>query len=124
MVIRQETTAIESLLTIEGIRFLFTSMVSNFSDFSVVAVILVAMLGVGVAEESGLMGALIRKLVSRRTALGDHVDHRVRRDDLERRLRRRLPHPDPLAAQPSSASASIHWPDWPQPTREWRPDSV
>ena len=63
LVIREETTEIESLLSLDGIRFLFTSLVSNFSSFSVVAVILVAMIGVGVAEESGLMGALIRKLV-------------------------------------------------------------
>jgi aminobenzoyl-glutamate transport protein len=61
--IKQETTAIKSLLSVDGLRFLFTSFVSNFSSFSVVAVILVAMLGVGVAEEAGLMGALIRKLV-------------------------------------------------------------
>lgn len=63
LVIKTETTKIKSLLTIDGIRFLFTSFVENFSSFSVVAVILVAMLGVGVAEEAGLMGALIRKLV-------------------------------------------------------------
>jgi aminobenzoyl-glutamate transport protein len=63
LVVRKETTKIQSLLSIDGIRFLFTSFVDNFSSFSVVAVILVAMLGVGVAEESGLMGALIRKLV-------------------------------------------------------------
>jgi aminobenzoyl-glutamate transport protein len=62
-VIKQETTEIKSLLSVDGVRFLFTSFVSNFSGFSVVAVILVAMLGVGVAEEAGLMGALIRKLV-------------------------------------------------------------
>ena len=61
--IKQETTEIKSLLSVDGVRFLFTSFVSNFSGFSVVAVILVAMLGVGVAEEAGLMGALIRKLV-------------------------------------------------------------
>ncbi len=61
--IKTETTRIESLLSLNGIRFLFTSLVDNFAGFSVVAVILVAMLGVGVAEESGLMGALIRKLV-------------------------------------------------------------
>jgi aminobenzoyl-glutamate transport protein len=53
VVIRTETTKIKSLLSIDGIRFLFTSFVGNFSSFSVVAVILVAMLGVGVAEESG-----------------------------------------------------------------------
>ncbi len=61
--IREETIAIQSLLTAEGIRFIFTSFVSNFANFSVVAVIFVAMLGVGVAEEAGLMAALIRKLV-------------------------------------------------------------
>jgi aminobenzoyl-glutamate transport protein len=61
--IREETIAIQSLLTADGIRFIFTSFVSNFANFSVVAVIFVAMLGVGVAEEAGLMAALIRKLV-------------------------------------------------------------
>jgi aminobenzoyl-glutamate transport protein len=52
-VIKQETTEIKSLLSVDGVRFLFTSFVSNFAGFSVVAVILVAMLGVGVAEEAG-----------------------------------------------------------------------
>lgn len=61
--IKQQTIAIQSLLSVEGLRFIFTSFVSNFASFSVVAVILVAMVGVGVAEESGLMGALIRKTV-------------------------------------------------------------
>ena len=55
LVVREETTKIESLLTGSGVRFLFTSFVSNFAGFSVVAVIFVAMIGVGVAEEAGLM---------------------------------------------------------------------
>ncbi len=63
VVIVQKTTEVESLLSIDGIRFLFSSFVSNFAGFGVVAVIFVAMMGVGVAEESGLMAALIRKLV-------------------------------------------------------------
>ena len=50
-------------MTVDGIRFIFTSFVNNFANFSVVAVIFVAMIGVGVAEEAGLMAALIRKLV-------------------------------------------------------------
>ena len=61
--IEQRTIAIRSLLTRDGIRFLFTSFVSNFAGFGVVAVTLVAMAGVGVAEHAGMMGALIRKLV-------------------------------------------------------------
>ena len=63
MEIVQETTEIESLLSADGIRFLFSSFVNNFASFSVVAVVFVAMIGVGVAEEAGLMAALIRKLV-------------------------------------------------------------
>ncbi len=47
----------------EGIRFLFSSFVANFAGFGVVAVTLVAMAGVGVAEDAGMMGALIRWLV-------------------------------------------------------------
>ncbi|MCA9990257.1 MAG: AbgT family transporter [Ardenticatenaceae bacterium] len=61
--IKEQTIAIQSLLTVDGLRFIFTSFVANFASFSVVAVILVAMVGVGVAEEAGLMGALIRKIV-------------------------------------------------------------
>jgi aminobenzoyl-glutamate transport protein len=61
--IREETLGIKSLLTVDGIRFIFTSFVQNIADFSVAAVILVAMIGVGVAEKAGMMAALIRKLV-------------------------------------------------------------
>ena len=61
--LEEVTIPIRSLLSVDGIRFLFTSFVSNFAGFSVVSVIFVAMIGVGVAEEAGMMGALIRKLV-------------------------------------------------------------
>lgn len=60
---REETIPIRSLLTMEGIRFIFTSFVGNFAGFSVVAVIFVSMIGIGVAEQAGFMAALIRKLV-------------------------------------------------------------
>jgi aminobenzoyl-glutamate transport protein len=60
-----ETKKVESLLSGDGVRFLFTSMTHNFNDFGVVAVILVVMVGVGLAEESGLIATLIRKLVAR-----------------------------------------------------------
>ena len=48
-----ETIEVKSLLTADGIRFIFTTAVQNFNDFGVVGVILVAMIGVGVAEEAG-----------------------------------------------------------------------
>ncbi len=62
--VRTETFEVEGLLTGDGIRFMFTSFVPNFLGFTAVGVILVAMIGVGVAELSGLVGGLIRKLVA------------------------------------------------------------
>jgi aminobenzoyl-glutamate transport protein len=60
-----ETVRVEGLLTVSGIRYLFTSFVSNFLGFTAMGIILVIMIGVGVAEISGLIASLIRKLVSR-----------------------------------------------------------
>lgn len=61
--IEEVTTAAKSLLTADGMRFMYENVVKNFMDFTAVGVIIVAMLGVGVADASGLIGALIRKLV-------------------------------------------------------------
>lgn len=57
------TTAVRSLLSPEGVRFIFTSVVPNFINFGPVGIILVAMIGIGLAERSGLIQALIRKTV-------------------------------------------------------------
>jgi len=59
----QVTIPVRSLLGSDGIEFFFSSFVANFAGFGVVAVVLIAMAGVGVAEHAGLMGALIRKIV-------------------------------------------------------------
>jgi aminobenzoyl-glutamate transport protein len=61
--IRQETIPVRSLLTVEGIRFIFTSFVANFQNFGVIAVVFIAMMGAGVAEGVELLNVLIRKLV-------------------------------------------------------------
>ena len=58
-----QTTTVRSLLSADGIRFLFSSIVPNFMNFGAVGVIIVAMVGVGVAEESGLIATLVRKIV-------------------------------------------------------------
>ncbi|MFO7548632.1 MAG: AbgT family transporter [Acidimicrobiia bacterium] len=63
-VLREETIPVRSLLSVAGIRFFFSSIVNNLAAFGVIAVILIAMAGVGVAETSGFMAALIRKLVA------------------------------------------------------------
>ncbi len=57
------TTAVRSLISAEGVRFITTSAVRNFVNFGPVGIILVAMIGIGVAERSGLIGAIIRKIV-------------------------------------------------------------
>ena len=62
--IEQSTITAQSLLSRDGIRFMYASMIPNFMSFTAVGLIIVAMIGVGVAEESGLIRALIRKLVA------------------------------------------------------------
>ncbi len=62
--IHTETTRIEGLLTGSGVRFIFTSFTKNFQEFVALTLILVVMIGVGLSEEAGLIGALVRKLVA------------------------------------------------------------
>ena len=62
-IVEERTFDVRNLLSVEGVRFFFTSFVDNFAGFGVVAVVLIAMAGVGVAEHAGLMGALIRRVV-------------------------------------------------------------
>ena len=62
--IETATTTANSLLTVDGIRHIYTRLVPNFLGFSAVGLLIVAMMGVGVAEEAGLVNALIRKLVA------------------------------------------------------------
>ncbi|NJM05663.1 hypothetical protein HC891_04910 [Candidatus Gracilibacteria bacterium] len=63
-IVEEQTFAVRSLLTTEGLRHFFTSFLPNFSGFTVIGVTFLAMLGAGVAEQAGLMNALIRKLVA------------------------------------------------------------
>ena len=63
VIIEEQTFEVKSLLSVEGLRFIFSSFVNNFAGFAVVAVTFIAMAGVGVAEKAGMMGALIRNLV-------------------------------------------------------------
>ncbi|MEE9117485.1 MAG: AbgT family transporter [Calditrichia bacterium] len=52
-----------NLLTVEGLRRILLEMVTNFTSFAPLGIVLVAMLGIGIAESSGLIGAAIRLLV-------------------------------------------------------------
>jgi aminobenzoyl-glutamate transport protein len=61
--IETTTTKLRSLLDADGIRFMYESLVPNFMSFTAVGLMIAAMVGAGVAEASGLINALIRKLV-------------------------------------------------------------
>ena len=58
-----ETIEAVNLLSKYGIRRIFTDAVSNFTGFAPLGVVLVAMLGVGTAERSGLISSLLKKTV-------------------------------------------------------------
>jgi aminobenzoyl-glutamate transport protein len=57
-------TTARSLLTASGVRDMVTRLVPNFMGFTAIGLLIVAMVGVGVAEEAGLINSLIRKLVA------------------------------------------------------------
>lgn len=61
--IEKTTISARSLLTGEGIRFMYVSLIPSFMSFTAVGLMIAAMVGAGVAEESGLVNAVIRKLV-------------------------------------------------------------
>lgn len=52
-----------SLLNAEGLRMIVLNLVKNFVEFAPLGTVLVALLGVGVAERSGWLTALIRGMV-------------------------------------------------------------
>jgi len=59
----KETIKVVNLLSIEGFHRILVDMVDNFTGFAPLGIVMVAMLGIGIAESSGLIGTLIRKLV-------------------------------------------------------------
>lgn len=52
-----------NLLSHDGIHLIILEMVDNFTGFAPLGIVLVAMLGIGIAEQSGLITAIIRLLV-------------------------------------------------------------
>lgn len=52
-----------NLLSHDGIHRILLEMVDNFTSFAPLGIVLVAMLGIGIAEQSGLINAIIRMLV-------------------------------------------------------------
>ena len=58
------TVEVVSLLNASGINHIFNSAVENFTSFAPLGTVLVAMLGVGVAEWTGLISAAMKRLLA------------------------------------------------------------
>ena len=62
-VLTRTTVRVVSLLDGEGLRYMFTGAVGNFTGYAPLGMVLVAILGVGVAEQSGLISTLLKRAV-------------------------------------------------------------
>lgn len=58
-----ELIEVVSLLNAEGLQRIVTGLVTNFTGFTPLGTVLVALLGVGIAERSGMLSAAMRGLV-------------------------------------------------------------
>ena len=61
--LKETTVTTVSLLTKAGLAYMFTSAVNNFTTYAPLGMVLVAMLGVGVAEQSGMINSLLKNVV-------------------------------------------------------------
>ncbi len=61
--VSQETISVRNLLSADGVRWLYTNIEKNFIMFPPLGLVLVIMIGIGVAEGSGLFTLLVKQLV-------------------------------------------------------------
>src|SRR5690554_1781249 len=52
-----------NLVSKDGLDFILSKMVTNFTDFAPLGTVLVSLLGIGIAEGSGLIAAILRRIV-------------------------------------------------------------
>lgn len=64
MELSEQTIRVVSLMNREGLAYMLTHAVSNFTGFAPLGVVLVTMMGVGCAEGSGYLSSLMKKAVS------------------------------------------------------------
>lgn len=61
--LKETTVSVVSLLSKDGLTYMLTNVVSNFTSYAPLGVVLVAMFGVGVAEQSGLINTMLKSAV-------------------------------------------------------------
>ena len=52
-----------NLMSREGLHMILTKMITNFTNFAPLGTVLVSLLGIGIAEGSGLIGTVLKKVV-------------------------------------------------------------
>ena len=57
-------TAVVNLLSPNSIRFMYTSVINNFTNFIALGTVFTIIMGVGVADGSGFMAAVLKKIVA------------------------------------------------------------
>lgn len=58
-----KTVSVVNLLSVQGLHKILTGLVTNFTGFAPLGTVLVALLGIGIAEGTGLIGAVLRLVV-------------------------------------------------------------
>lgn len=59
-----EAVQVNNLLSAEGLRFIFSSVTENYINFPPLGIVVVAMIGIGMAEGSGLISAALKHMVT------------------------------------------------------------
>lgn len=62
-IVEEQTVWAVSLINGEGFAYMLTHAISNFTSFAPLGVVLVAMFGIGLAEDSGFIGGLLKRTV-------------------------------------------------------------
>lgn len=68
--VTHQAISVDNLLSQSGLHKILQNTVTNFTQFAPVGTVLVAMLGLGVAERSGLLGTVLKRWVGQRSGFG------------------------------------------------------
>ena len=60
----EKTYKVTSLLSREGLAWIVTSVVSNFTSYAPLGVVLIAMVGIGMADGTGYLTSVLKKALS------------------------------------------------------------
>lgn len=59
--ITSTSIVVNNLLSKDGIKYIFSSIIDNFKNFSVIYVLIIALIGIGLADDSGLFRRIFKK---------------------------------------------------------------